>query len=206
VLTAAHCVPNTTAKEVDVYVGSHLLASGTNTGASRLHVRRIISHKAFNRQTFDNDVALLQLMTPAPATLKPVTISTPQMEPGHAVDGKTLTVIGWGRLSESGPRSSKLMEVDIQVQPRTTCETNYKAVDPSVTISTNMFCAGVPAGDKDSCKGDSGGYIGAPATAGGFVQLGVVSWGFGCARPALFGVYTRLANYEAWVREVLKSF
>jgi secreted trypsin-like serine protease len=69
-----------------------------------------------------------------------------------------------------------------------------------------MFCAGEPEGGKDSCQGDSGGFIGAPLGDGRFVQLGIVSWGFGCARPDLFGVYTRVARYQPWVGQIMQSF
>ena len=64
-----------------------------------------------------------------------------------------------------------------------------------------MWCAGEPEGGKDSCQGDSGGFIGAWMGNGQWVQLGIVSWGVGCARPDLFGVYTRVANYATWVEE-----
>ena len=85
------------------------------------------------------------------------------------------------------------------------CEANYQAAVPGSDITSNMFCAGEPAGGKDSCQGDSGGFIGA-AKDGGFVQLGVVSWGIGCARPELFGVYTRVGNYGDWVKKIMASF
>ena len=42
-------------------------------------------------------------------------------------------------------------------------------------------------GGKDSCQGDSGG----PMTYMG-THVGIVSWGYGCARPAYPGMYISL--------------
>ena len=39
---------------------------------------------------------------------------------------------------------------------------------------------------------------------GGFTQLGIVSYGYGCATH-LPGVYTKLEKYTDWVRDVLKQ-
>jgi trypsin len=85
------------------------------------------------------------------------------------------------------------------------CLKNYQQVSPASKITTHMFCAGEPMGGKDSCQGDSGGFIGALLEAGGWVQLGIVSWGIGCARAQLFGVYTRVGDYTAWIQQVMQS-
>lgn len=58
-----------------------------------------------------------------------------------------------------------------------------------------MFCAGVTAGGRDSCSGDSGGPI---VDASARLQ-GVVSWGNGCARANAAGVYTRVGNFVNWI-------
>ena len=61
------------------------------------------------------------------------------------------------------------------------------------------LCASRPG--KDSCQGDSGGPL-FVEEKGGFTQIGIVSYGYGCATE-LPGVYTRLDTFTPWVRSVL---
>lgn len=62
-------------------------------------------------------------------------------------------------------------------------------------ITDKMICAGFPVGGKDACQGDSGG----PLIYEG-KQLGVISWGEGCAREGYPGVYTDVTEYIFWIR------
>jgi trypsin len=69
-------------------------------------------------------------------------------------------------------------------------------------VSDQMFCAGAREGGLDSCQGDSGGPV--VSNVSGTNQLvGVVSWGFGCARELKYGVYTRVTSVSQWVADTM---
>lgn len=70
---------------------------------------------------------------------------------------------------------------------RTSCGAAYDGM-----ITSRMICAGLAG--HDSCQGDSGG----PLVAGG-VQVGIVSWGYGCARPGYPGVYSNIAQLRGFI-------
>lgn len=106
--------------------------------------------------------------------------------------GSTVTTAGWGLLTESSSTlPSTLRKVSVPVISRASCRAEYG----TSAVTDNMFCAGLAAGGKDSCSGDSGGPI---VDADGTL-IGLVSWGQGCAEAGYAGVYSRLGNFVDWV-------
>jgi secreted trypsin-like serine protease len=210
VLTAAHCVPDTAPNEVDVFVGSTVLPTGGGTqaapGAARIHVDHILVHEAYDPRTNDNDIALLHLVGPAPDDLATAVTADAELDKKYVVPLGDAVVIGWGATAEDARTTPQLMRVWVDFQDRALCQANYQQAIPSVQITDNMICAGLPEGGQDSCQGDSGGFLGAPLGDGKYVQLGIVSWGVGCARPKLFGVYTRVGSYADWLQEQMANF
>jgi trypsin len=98
-----------------------------------------------------------------------------------------------GLLTESGTTlPSTLRKVSVPVVSRATCRAEYG----TSAVTNNMFCAGLAAGGKDSCSGDSGGPIIDAATG---VLIGTVSWGQGCAEAGYAGVYSRVGNYVTYI-------
>ena len=91
------------------------------------------------------------------------------------------------------------MEVEVDIVSKSECNSDY-----SGQITDNMVCAS--RSGKDSCQGDSGGPLivkGGDVSAD--VQVGVVSWGNGCADPNFPGVYARVSSKISWIKEQIAS-
>ncbi len=187
VLTAAHCVDDAVPSTIAVRVGSNSFTSGgTVISAVRKHV-----HRGWNPNNNDNDLAVLDLATPAVLSPTVATVRVPRPALGVGSAGTPVTVAGWGTTSAGGSVSDALREVSFAVLANSGCAAYGTSFHPS-----KMLCAGVVAGGADSCQGDSGGPLFADRTSGP-AQVGIVSWGTGCAQPNFPGVYTRLSTYAA---------
>jgi len=194
VLTAAHCAEGMTASQLSVAVGRTLLNS-TPAQGQRRSVAAVYMHPDFNDPIgLAHDAALLRLATP-------VTGITPIRLAGAADDrfeaaGQMLTVIGWGTVSTRKPNyPNELRKVNVPVVDDATCATSYGAELDAPT----MVCAGAP--NIDSCYGDSGGPLFATDTDGSRIEVGIVSWGKGCAKRRFPGVYSEVNDLDirTWI-------
>jgi secreted trypsin-like serine protease len=206
VLTAAHCVYNAQHQVASpetffVTLGEHD-RSKTEGSEQQMTVVQVIAHPDYQSgRGFNNDMALLKLNAPAQLNARVALIplltspaGNPLVEPGDLA-----TVTGWGTTSEGGSTSSVLMKVTLPLISNASCSGSYSS------ITDNMLCAGYPQGGKDSCQGDSGGPLVVANPDGGWLQAGVVSFGTGCARPGLPGVYARVSRYVDWVEQYIDT-
>jgi trypsin len=93
--------------------------------------------------------------------------------------------------------SDQLLEVVVPAVKPTRCAASYGAY----VSGESYLCAGFNDGKRDSCQGDSGGPLVAHDQQGCPYQVGIVSYGHGCARKHFFGVYTRVSTFLPWIEQ-----
>lgn len=82
--------------------------------------------------------------------------------------------------------------MELPFVPDQICATRYGTTN---YISSVMICAG-GEGFKDACQGDTG----SPLTFND-LHIGIVSWGYGCARPYYPYVFTQTDAIVDWINE-----
>lgn len=186
-------------------------------------VTRVVIHPQYTTGSVHqgHDLALLQIggtWTGATAELDGFAAAATRIR-----SGTDLEVAGYGKLMEAGGAetvigkrgavtagSLALQQASVPAIAPNKCRRTltstiakygYQAEFSGLQISNDThICAGV--GEIDSCTGDSGGPLISRNADGVPVQVGIVSWGLGCARPDSPGVYVRVSEYKDWIVSV----
>jgi secreted trypsin-like serine protease len=191
VLTAAHCVGRTgTNTSITATLGAVDLQS-----SSRIQVRSNYVHRAAGYNGNGKDWALIRLASPVTglATL-PIATTT-------AYNNGTFTVAGWGAAREGGAQQRYLLKADVPFVSDASCDASYGGD----VIVAEEICAGFAAGGVDTCQGDSGGPMFRRDASNAWVQVGITSWGNGCARPNFPGVYTEVSTFASAIASAAAS-
>ncbi|XP_014052544.1 transmembrane protease, serine 2 isoform X1 [Salmo salar] len=199
ILTAAHCVETLSGpSQWTVYAG-YLALTQMDLAAGN-SVGHIISHEKYDKQTSDNDIALMKLSIPLTMsnTVRPVCLPnvgvnlTPQRE---------AWISGWGSIRSGGSSSGYLRQAQITMYSRETCNASlvYNGL-----VTASMICAGTLAGGVDSCQGDSGGPMVAKEGSVWWL-VGDTSWGIGCALRNKPGIYGNVTHFLPWIYEQMQK-
>ncbi|XP_077441020.1 transmembrane protease serine 9 isoform X2 [Vanacampus margaritifer] len=194
-LTAAHCFksdPSPTHWAVSL--GS-VLRSGA--GAVVIPIQRVIIHPDFNHTSMDHDVALLELLIPAPASHTIQSVCLPS--PAHRfLQDAECYISGWGSMREGGSLTNLLQKAAVSTIDQADCQQSY-----GDNLTPHMMCAGYMEGGRDTCLGDSGGPLTCREGSGQWFVAGVTSWGHGCGRVGFPGIYTRVTSVRNWISSYL---
>jgi len=191
VLTAAHCVSGTGNNTgITATVG---VVDLNDTSATKIKSTYVYQSPTYGTST-GGDWALIKLASPVPnAVTLPIATTTAQ-------DTGTFGVAGWGAASEGGSQQRYLLKAEVPYITDTQCASaggSYADLIPSAEL-----CAGNwDKGGVDTCQGDSGGPMFNKDESGNWVEVGIVSWGEGCARAQAPGVYTQVSTFAAKIAE-----
>jgi secreted trypsin-like serine protease len=205
IVTAAHCFPPGT-EETDQYVFVGPVDLTQRAEGEELGIDRIYPYPRFNWITLDSDLALLWLKKDV-TKATPVDVLDPKDAAMALAPRRKGRVSGWGQIAEDKAKSVQLRYVDVPVVEQKKCAENYSKGTQKKIVTPNMLCAGSDLSDQgDACFGDSGGpFIVPDANGNKFKLAGTVSWGTGCSRAGLYGVYTRMPNYIPWIEAYLRK-
>lgn len=166
-------------------------SSYRTSGGQVISVSTIYQNPSYSSSTIDYDVSVLYLSS-AVTTSAAGTIGLAASGSSVAT-GATATVTGWGTTSEGGSAATQLQVVQVPIVSQATCRSAYG----TSAITDRMLCAGYTSGGYDACQGDSGG----PLVVSGLLT-GIVSWGYGCARPNYPGVYSSVPALRSYIDSV----
>lgn len=198
ILTAAHCVEGGPSPLVET--GMTLIGQGQKRGWKSYK-----THPKWNSSLYEYDFAVITLKEPIQFDEKtqPIEIATEDME---VPDGAILQVTGWGYTFEGQfDIDGILRQVDLPKYNQEQCakeilETGMVIKKEVYKVTDVMMCAGYIEGLKDACQGDSGGPL-----VYNNVQVGVVSWGLGCAKEKAPGVYAKVSVASEWINSIMNE-
>ena len=210
VLTAAHCVEDGNPLGFKMNVGEYDLSDGAENA---IDIANIYIHPLYDTDSINNDIAIIELVSSVDATA--VQIADVETTEQYAIENSVATVAGWGGrvgyAPNNGPTSDYpeiLHKVDLALSTNQQCKEALAAtLNTSVNntgITDVMICAAIPEGGKGSCQGDSGGPL-VINTGSGVQQVGIVSWGYGCAEGGYPGVYTRVSEFKPWIAAITQG-
>ena len=188
--------------------GATLSLSGLRTGLvilvlQEFNISDIKIHPNFNNATLVNDIALLKLERPAKRQQNIDVVCVANTEDIEESRLSNCYVTGWGRRTESSEHSTVLKEITVPLWEQSVCNSALQdQFGPGYSLPSSSVCAG--AEGRDACDGDGGGPL-VCQQEGQWYQVGIVSFGIGCGRAGVPGVYTRVSHFYPWLETTILS-
>lgn len=202
-----------------VAIGRQHLSEDTDTATYAVTGIHVHPDYVPGRFEHGNDIALLEIEAGYEGPLMPLNVLDGGVSMPAA--GMTALVAGYGNLSEESvvigglnargrgvfAPSLALQYGEVEIVDPEQCKADLEAASEDGSQfgadwpQYGVLCAG--GGSVDACSGDSGGPLVLTGYEGTVTQVGLVSWGIGCARDGTPGVYTAFYPYRDWIAETM---
>ena len=203
IVTAGHC--KISVKNVDTIIaGLQRLYDINGKNTRKYFPLETHTHESYAGSPYYYDLAVIKTTEEIEFTdfIRPICLATPKMSEIDTVaaygDEVTCIATGFGRLYYNGPVSNTLQQVRVPLINFEECTSGeYKRYNLRKDV---QMCAGdLQRGGVDACQGDSGGPLVCLYKQSTWFQVGVVSFGRGCAWKGNPGVYTRMSGVYDWI-------
>ncbi|XP_069840709.1 serine protease 53 [Dendropsophus ebraccatus] len=195
-ITAAQCFVGPASSDIPSD-WSVTVASGTQA-MRQLAVQKISIHGSYITPEQGNNVALVQLSTPAPIGPYTEPICLPQSS--HKISYNSSCWFIGNDDGQTGDTMQPSRGVKMDLVGPNQCNCIYSrpnSDNPSVSILPGMICATRQENIGDQCLNDFGGPLACRENKTWFL-IGVQSFGGGCD-TSLPKVFTDLTQYESWI-------
>ncbi|CAO2633410.1 Serine protease 46 [Lemmus lemmus] len=198
ILTAAHCLQRSKDPiNYTVKVGVQNLPDNS----SELLLTNIVIHEKFNNHMSYN-IAILKLKYPVAWSplVQPICLPTINFKP---TIGTMCWVIGWGKEKTKGAPNTPyhVQGLAARIVNNEICNHRYHFLllkNQKKFIDNDMLCTSSEWG-LDTCQDTSGSSLVCQMNKT-WIQMGVVSWSFGCGRRQFPSVYTSTSHFTQWIK------
>ena len=203
VMTAAHCVFGSFGQRIQPS-GLRVIAGIRNLDndvpEEEVSVTNIVVHPQYDSDLEPPpfDIALLELSSAINAPIVNLFSGDPA---DH--NGDSGYIAGWGATrfvnENDATYPAQLQEAAVPIVSLARCNSivSYQGL-----ITHRQLCAGFIDGGVDACAGDSGGPL-FTIEDGVIRQMGITSFGNGCALANFYGIYTSVSHLLPWLSDYI---
>ncbi|MEH6451837.1 MAG: serine protease [Psychromonas sp.] len=204
VLTAAHCVDVSMTgfeKESLSIVVNNPSFSGVRITELK-QVESIQIHPDYNPNNYDNDIAIVRLVSKITDDVEYITVPTDD-DKLYYEQLASMSVTGLGYIDKMESFPTTLLTTEVTLLSDSECDSLVYFYFGQEFVASNALCV-IPIAENGSCSGDSGGPLTYVGDDGKNKQAGLVSYGAEeCVKEGVPTVYTELHGYSNWIENTM---
>jgi len=198
ILTSAHCIHESTHTIVIAGVHNRHIVEVSQQRRTVLPLRYVI-HTLFNPRNLNANIGILHIDSPLILTAQVGVVRLPLEGAADLFANENARSLGWGRVNNTGPTSSVLMQTFNLVMTNAACIPLFTA---GIVIDTTLCVSTMTPGGQGACQADEGGVLDVQRPPGIPMQIGITSFfaPVGCVAGLPIG-YTRITSFRGWITQ-----